>query len=86
MKLSTNLKIAAVILGTLPAALGTINSASAADDPTSSRINRDYQKCVKFSKRVLQSAVSRSNGDRAKINAAYAHYRSNTQRCRSLLR
>ena len=85
MKLSTNLKIAAVVIGALPVALGTMNSAQAAGDPTSGRIEvrqREYNKCVNFSKRVLGAALSQSKGDRKKINAAYAHYFGNVERCR----
>ena len=80
MKLSSNLKIAVVML----AAFGTISGASAASDPTSGRLGqREYQKCVNFSKTVLQAALSQSGGDRAKINSAYSHYYGNVERCRS---
>lgn len=80
MKLSNTLKIAVVMLG----AFGAAGTATAADDPTSGRLGqREYQKCVNFSKTVLQAALSQSGGDRNKINSAYAHYRGNVARCRA---
>ncbi len=72
------------MLGTLPATLGAINSASAASDPTSGRLaQREYKKCEKFSKTILQAALSQSKGDRTKINSAYSHYYGDIQRCRA---
>ena len=82
MKISTNLKIATVLIGALPAALGAVEAASAASDPTAGRI-RGYQKCLDFSKRVLHASLTQSKGDRAKIHAAYAHYHGNVARCKT---
>ncbi len=80
MKLSAKMMVAVAMLG----ALGTIETASAAGDPTSGRLaQREYNKCVKFSKTVLQAALASSNGNRAKINSAYNHYFGNVQRCRT---
>ena len=84
MKLSSKFKIAVVAFGALSAAFGTASTAFAADDPTSGRLaQREYQKCVKFSKTVLQAALSSSKGDRTKIDAAYSHYFGNVQRCKA---
>ena len=84
MKLSTKFKVAIAVLGALPVAFGAVNGAFAADDPTSGRLaQREYQKCVDFSKRVLQAALASSKGDRDKINSAYAHYQGNERRCRA---
>lgn len=82
MNLSTNLKVAAVLLGTLPATLFAMEAAVAQDDPTAGR-NRGYQQCKDFSKRVLHAALTQSKGDRGKINAAYRHYYGNIQRCKA---
>ena len=81
MKLSTTLKIAAVILSTMPATLSTLESAVAQDSPTAGR-NRGYQNCKAISKRILRAGIEQSRGDRAKIDAAYSHYFGNVQRCR----
>ena len=79
MKLSNTLKIAVVMLGAF-----AIAGPATAADPTSGRLKqREYQKCVNFSKTVLQAALSQSGGDRNKINSAYAHYQGNVARCRA---
>lgn len=82
MKLTTALKLATVVLGTLPATLTALESAAAQDDPTAGR-NRGYQSCKAFSKRVLAAGIQQSDGNRAKIDAAYRHYFGNIERCKA---
>ena len=80
MNLSSKMMVVVALLGTF----GAIETAAAANDPTSGRLaQREYKKCENFSKRVLNAGLAQANGDRRKIDAAYRHYYGNISRCRA---
>ena len=80
MNLTSKMMVVVALLGTF----GAIETAAAAGDPTSGRLaQREYKKCEKFSKRVLNAGLAQANGNRAKIDSAYRHYYGNIARCRA---
>ncbi len=91
MKLTKTLTLAALLLGALPAITVATTSASAANDPTSGRLEqrqqqiaqKNFQRCKKAALRAYNHTVRKANGDRVRIRQAERYYVKNVAGCRT---